>query len=439
MLQTEVPRSRIEGGFVSIPVSCLMRAWRLCRSKLLQRADFRTWLAIHEMRARRCSIDDRRAPGYFVDELARLLGGLSERRVRDSLGRLGAAGLVVFKPDLIQFPTAQEDEKLDVIGRGSGPLFIPRRLLRFLVNGQPVRIIATVLAVLLRCLSRRKAGWRGWGRLKSAWVASMFGISQRQAKAARAELIALGWLTPEPSLAWIERRYGRAFTVNLDWTAPTDRSAGALLTPQGPATGAILSPLDQTTIPLRDQRNQEPGGPGAGTGFRCGGRGNENTAQARTQAGTGPTPLPAPRLTDIRPEDLRDTARTLVLFGQAVERKLIGSSENDRLKFLALAEYACEIGQVNPGGLMASLMHRGAWHFATQAEEDAARRKLRDYQNRIVGRPLLFQSPGPVAPPPGPVAEPPPRPSRVSTFIPDGPASGPSTLSSILARFTGLS
>jgi hypothetical protein len=379
MLQTEVPRSRIEGGFVSIPVPCLMRAWRLCGSKPLHRADFRTWLATHEMRSRRCSIDDRRAPGYFVDELAHLLGDLSERRVRASLGRLGAAGLVVFEPDLIHFPTVQEDEKLDVIGRGSGPLFIPRRLLRFLVNGQPVRIIATVLAVLLRCLSRRKAGWRGWGRIKSAWVASTFGISQRQAKAARADLIALGWLTPEPSTAWVERRYGRAFTVNLDWTAPTDRSAGALLTPQGPAIGAILSPLDQTTIPLRDQRNQEPARPGGETGFRIGGRGEQNTATARTQSAPGPTPLPAPRLADIRPEDLRDTARTLVLFAQAVDRKLIGASENDRLKFLALAEYAREIGKVNPGGLMASLIHRGAWHFATQAEEDGARRKLREY------------------------------------------------------------
>jgi hypothetical protein len=55
----------------------------------------------------------------------------------------------------------------------------------------------------------------------------------------------------------------------------------------------------------------------------------------------------------------------------------VGSSEADRLKFVALAEHARSVGQSNPAGLFAALLRRGAWAYITQSEEDAARRKLK--------------------------------------------------------------
>jgi hypothetical protein len=94
--------------------------------------------------------------------------------------------------------------------------------------------------------------------------------------------------------------------------------------------------------------------------------------------------LPAPSLDDVQPEDLRDAGRTPQLYDQAVARGQASPSEDGRLKFLAIAEHAGVVGTVNPGGLFARLVRRGWWHFATQDDEDAARRLLRDHPH---GRP----------------------------------------------------
>jgi hypothetical protein len=82
---------------------------------------------------------------------------------------------------------------------------------------------------------------------------------------------------------------------------------------------------------------------------------------------------------DVRTEELRDTGRALGLFDQAVDWGLVGPSEADRLRFLALAEHARAVGPINPGGLFARLVRRGWWHFATLDDEGAARRRLREH------------------------------------------------------------
>jgi hypothetical protein len=425
MVRTEIPASTIAGGFVLVPVGSLLACWRACRSPGGPGVGaFRAWLGCLEMRTRRCLVDGERSPTFDFPELARLLG-VNTRTARLGVRQLVAGGLLEWSESAIGFPEAanQAPGPKDSIGRGLGAVAIPRRILRFLANGARPALIATVLGLLLRCLSRRRGGFDSRGRIKASWVARVFQVDLRRVREARAELLKLGWIDAEATDQRAENQWGRAYRINLGWDRPRPAD-GRRLPPSGSAEPSpiALPSVDQEPLP-GGIRNQEPARPGAGTGFRCGGRGDENTAQARTQAGTGATPLPAPRLTDIRPEDLRDTARTLVLFGQAVERKLIGSSENDRLKFLALAEYACEIGTVNPGGLMASLMHRGAWHFATQAEEDAARRKLREHLRGA--RDTL---------------PPVPQPSR--GFIADPPKVEPRSLGNALAglmgRFGGL-
>jgi hypothetical protein len=125
--------------------------------------------------------------------------------------------------------------------------------------------------------------------------------------------------------------------------------------------------------------------------------------------------LPAPRLDDVRPEDLREVGRALQLFDQAVEKQLVSPSEDGRLKFLAVAEHAGAVGTVNPGGLFARLVRRGWWHFATQDDEDVARRRLRDH---LRGRPQV---------PVNGI-------TRRSSFVPDGPTSVPSELGGVLAK-----
>src|SRR4051794_24860256 len=86
---------RIAGGFVPVPVRQIMATWRRCRQTPLGVGDFRTWLACHEMLARRCSLDDRRSPVYTFAELTRLTG-VSQKRVRASVTRLVASGLLTW-------------------------------------------------------------------------------------------------------------------------------------------------------------------------------------------------------------------------------------------------------------------------------------------------------------------------------------------------------
>ena len=130
--------STIAGGFVLVPVSSLIAAWRACQTHPLGIGDFRTWLAAHEILARRCKLDHRRQATYGVPELAGLLG-IGRKRAAASLKRLEAAGLVAWSESSIRFPDQNDraekeivDDLSDTIARGRGRLAIPRRLLRFL-------------------------------------------------------------------------------------------------------------------------------------------------------------------------------------------------------------------------------------------------------------------------------------------------------------------
>ena len=72
------------------------------------------------------------------------------------------------------------------------------------------------------------------------------------------------------------------------------------------------------------------------------------------------------------PEDLRDTARLLVLFEEAQGKGIIGGSESERLAFVATAERARLTAITNAPGLFAELVRRRLWHFITQDDEDRA-------------------------------------------------------------------
>ena len=401
---------KIAGGFVPIPARTLACAWKSARA-----GDFRLYLAAREMAARRARGDDDRAPVYRIAELAGL-AGVAERSARDAVRRLVALGLLEWSDSALGFPDPTDDDDAgegldDTIGRGKGVVAVPRRLLRFLAKGARPSLIATALGVLLRCLSRRKAGFDGRGRLKASWVARAFGVDERAVKAARQELIRLGWIEPGASPQWAMNRWGRAYRINLDWAVPRRESP-----PPRPPDGRGSPPPDlQTRTPSGGEKNQEPAVPAGPTGVRIseGGQGSPSSsgrdaahsveapradrpasgvptpgaaAVSKPSRAPGvvpasgdpiPSPPPPPRLDDVRPEDLRDVGRALELHRQAVARRLIGPSEADRLKFLATVEHARAIGKANPCGLLARLVRRGWWHFATQGEEAAAHSKLK--------------------------------------------------------------
>jgi hypothetical protein len=413
MTEGHAPPRKIAGGFVLVSVSILLAAWRACRKRPLGIADFRTWLACHEMAARRCTNDHQRSPSYGFDELARLTG-VSPKRARASVNRLIHAGLLAWSQHLIEFPEPAplDDDSLDdTIGGGKGPLAIPRRILRLLVGGARPALIATVLALLLRCLSRGRGGFQSRGRVKASWIAHVFDVDLRRVKEARIELIDLGWITPEPSDQWAMNRWGRAYTIDLDWeraaVAP-DPAGGPRLPPPPAAGGPRLPPPDlQTKIPFGREKTQKPA-PGGPAGDQVSGRKSEEgppstvfadpvpvlppTSQASKQStnhhrsieattaaatGAGGGPVPPPRLANIRPEDLRDMGRLLDLHEQAVAGGQISASEADRLRFVAAAEHARSIGSRNPPGLFAWLLRNRRWGYVTQDDEDAASRRLK--------------------------------------------------------------
>jgi hypothetical protein len=89
------------------------------------------------------------------------------------------------------------------------------------------------------------------------------------------------------------------------------------------------------------------------------------------------TPLPTPSLRHILVQDLRETGRLLQLYAQAVTAGLIGSSEADRLAFVALAHHVLSYRPANPGGLFTQLLRTRHFDYATQDDEDSAVRRLK--------------------------------------------------------------
>jgi hypothetical protein len=376
----QFPRE-IAGGFVFLPVAGLMHAWRACRYRPLGVGDFRAWLAMREMVARRQAMPDGREAAYGLDELANLLS-VTRKRAGASVRRLEAAGLIEWSDSAIVFyDQLLEDEELleDTIGRGKGSVAIPRRILRYLVAGARPAIIATALGVLLRCLSRRKGGWDGRGRVKSSWIARTFGVSIPAVKIARRELAKLGWITPEPSDQRAENRWGRAFRIDLGWSNLAT-SSGPVSIPPRPDPGPSSIPPDLHREPLQEFKDQEPasGGP-AGVEIR------EQVTQTPELVHADPAPagmkpvsaIPAPTLNDVQVEDLKDTGRTLQLYDQAIDRKLVTSSEADRMRFVGAAEHALAIGKANPPGLFAWIVRGRCWRYLTGEDEDRANARVK--------------------------------------------------------------
>jgi len=436
----------IAGGFVLVPVRELLFAWRACRQSPLGMGDFRTWLACREMLARRCALYDGRSPTYGFTELARLTA-VSEKRARSSVNRLAAAGHLVWSDQVIGFPdTGEPDDALaDTIGGGKGDLAIPRRMIRLLAGGARPALVATVLGILLRCLSRGRGGFKSRGRAKASWIARVFGVDVRRVKQARKDLVALGWVAPEQTDQWAENMWGRVYHIDLGWDRVAAPPDGYRLPPPPADAGSRLPPPDLDPEPLREVKNQEPAsGRPAGVEIKRAGEGpasqptrpvvpvttsrrppverEQESGSCRTAVvidvawtspttrepvrsvvrrpavvadGAGGATQPEPRLDDVRVEDLRDTGRLLRLHEQAVARELVGASEADRLRFVAAAEHSRAVGTRNPPGLFVRLVRGRLWRFLTQADEDAAAGRLKRH---LFGAPKGVSGSGPRPP-----------------------------------------
>lgn len=377
-------KGRPVGGFVLISVVQLAMAWWAYRTGAIRLRDLRVWFALWEMREERCRLKAGRVPNYRTAEVLKLVGGVGEPGIRSALRRLERVGLAKFSSSSISFAVSPDElrvedvaglfamlEKVELTKRR---VPMPRRTLLFLAGGARRAVIATVLGVLMRCLFARRDGCVSGGRCKASWVADTFGVDLRRVKAARRHLENIGWLSAFQSEHWKENRWGRGVVVNLEWSRESALSREPLATTANFSTSGLPPhsgrnepglppPCLNQTLPS-ELKNQKPRQGASGPGsFRL-------KTETKKE-------LPAPRLSHVLLEDLRNGERLLALFEQAESLRFVNGSENSRLQFFAAAEHAAVIGSVNPPGLFARLVRRGWWHYATLSDEDAARIRLK--------------------------------------------------------------
>lgn len=396
------------GGFQLISVVQLCLAYHAYRSGAIRLVDLRAYLACHELVARRCLLQRGQKPRYGLEELARLLGGgaglrapgaSAVRTARGSVARLQAVGLLTWSETALTFAVSPDELRgvelsgfwsmLEVVPNNRRRIPVPRRILRLLAGGARRGVLATVLGHLLTCCYLRGSCVAPEGRCKASWVAETFGVDLRRIKAARAHLVALGWLLVKSADAqWKQNRWGRGVVINLDWGRP---NAEPPATPAGGATPARGAPVENSPAPAR----KSPPPPARSDTVSPPPRENRKLLPERDKNQQPAFRRPAgacalkgkegPRLQDVKTEDLKDTGRLLQLFEEAQKRGLINGSDMSRLDFVAAAEHALVVGTKNPPGLFATLVRRKLWSFVTQDDEEAARRRLLRHREEALG------------------------------------------------------
>jgi hypothetical protein len=309
---------RSRGGCVFIPAIQLCMGWSAYRAGSIRGFDLRVWLVCRiEVESRR-GLREGQTPRYSLSEMARRVGA-GEKRVRSSLRRLEALGLVSWSPTEVCLATSPEElslpdlsgfwEMFEAIPNRKRLIPIPRRILRFMAHEANPSIIATVFAHLIRCLYFwPDEGFKASGTCKASWVASIFGISLRSVKAARKHLEGIGWLIRGETSQRRMNSFGPDVSIDLDWkirrtasaesqpTAPAAPPAevqaprealvgGPALSTACPQVGSeiapppadsgleIAPPRENKVPPTGMNKNQDPASGGKPTGFSISERG----------------------------------------------------------------------------------------------------------------------------------------------------------------------
>lgn len=350
------------GGFVFVSATGMLATWWSYKAGLIEFRDVRAWLACHELKARRCTLEKGRLPRFTEHELGRLIGGVGGEHVRTTLRRLQAATLLSWSSSSIELRATTESLPSEAVSFVEGVsnhrrrIPVPRPLLRSLSRERKPVLVATALGHLLRCMYFRKGRCEPLGLCKASWVSEIFGVDERNVKAARKSLEARGVLIREATPQLVMNRHGLAVRVNLDWAGP------AIGTPPRTTLSTTESPRPRETgiSSSRRSENQKLGAP--------------SPTGVRKRTGSGPS------LARVRREDLADIKRLCQLFKQAEARGWVGRSEAERLKFFAAAEHARRFARKTAEGLFVAVVKRGLWHHLTLTDEDAARRAVQTLQ-----------------------------------------------------------
>mgnify|MGYP001566672779 CR=1 FL=1 len=339
-----------DGGFVFIPAAAILALWQGYRHENLELLDVRVGLATFEAAMRLRFPHTRAQPEVRTDQLQCLTGATDRRRITAALRRLESHGLPASalsarRPDVRPFVALLSPDTRSVVRNHRRRVPVPRRLLVYLARCSRPAVVAVALAHLLRGLYFREGKCVAGGTCKASWVASVFGLDLRTVKAAKAELVRLGWLEPQPTPQHLLNRFGPRFLLRMNWRWVRQ-------TPPRTGDCARQSPPPEKNwnLSLRRLGNQK---------------------RVRTGAWTA-----KPTFLRVQPDDLRDPSRLDALYRDAATRGLLRVSESTRLAFFAAAEHAIADGITNVPGLLVAIVRRGLWRNITQADEERARRRL---------------------------------------------------------------
>lgn len=353
------------GGYDLIPVRSLLAVWHAYAEGCITLFDLRSWLACHEMLARRCQLEKDRIPDYSPEELATLTGSKQIRKVKRALRRLIEIGLLQWDANQISLDTRTAEQRfseqkswvdtLHLVVNSSRKVPVPRRIIRYLARTRSKTTIGTILGHLLRALYISKGMCVSGGRCKVSWIVSVLGLDPRNVKATRKNLIEMRWLQVCESSQVELNRWGLQVVINLHWAEPVTESK----TPPPEAENVTKTPPPIYNKKLsRRSINQKP----------C----RTSGVQKQTMQEKPPC------LKHITTPDLTDQSRLDSLFWQAAHQGILAGTEACRLAWFAAAEHALIQGKQNPPGLFAAVVKNRLWHYINQNEENIARKKLRE-------------------------------------------------------------
>ena len=411
----KITATKPAGGYVPIKADHLLQAWLAYREGTIRLFDWRVWLACHELVARRCCMNRKLQACYSVEELCPLIGSTLPR-LRAAIRTLEKAGLLSWEGDRIDFvPTTVERKSADAmretVQNWQRKVPVPRRVIRFLAGCGRKVMIATVIGHLLRCVYWRDGVCISGGRCKASWIAETFGVDLRNVKSARQELLASGWLTPVSASQTALNRWGLAVVVNLEHTFEAFKKPQRSVTTRRddmkkrkkintyPGQGRGYMDFPKVSFANCRTHRVPPKSPPPGQLSTAkspppyknkelpSGSQNQKLGQSRIAGSCGEKRI-APKERDREPDlrnvtvaDLTDPRRLDRLFRQAVATGAATDSPSERLRWFAAAERALNLSTQNPCGFFIRLFRQNLWHHITNAQEDAARVKLRQLDN----------------------------------------------------------
>jgi len=347
---------KVQGGYRAITAGNLIGLIVARNSGEISSAALRVYLGCHLLVASR-EAAKAKAPRYTLKELHQRVGkDLSEYTLKKALEELSKAHLLTYQETAILFhsPVTPETERITkAFGTSTArPIPIPRYILRLLAkHTKPTELIAT-LGHLIRCLFIKRSGIRSKGFVKSAFLASVLGISERVVHSARKWLESLNILIPVKVKQWILNRYGACFVVRLSRRVPLKKVEFA-------------PPNKKPSMEVHtNQKNNKP--------------------TEAVNAGFCTDLIKKPTLTDIQTQDLKRMSRLEQLYRQAVERGWLPDCECSIRNFVAAAARATRVNG-NPAKVFVGIVKKRLWHHITQAQEDHALSVLKRYRENHPG------------------------------------------------------